>query len=204
MKETLRYLIANDQWHFVNGGWCMHDEAATHYVGMIDQTTMGHQFLLQEFNVVPKIGWQLDPFGHSATQASLMTAGVGMEALFFGRIDQQDLTLRKSTRQCEGFWKPSEHHDAVFWGLTGSYRGNYGAPEGYCFDSLCNHDEQLLGLKEDAIKERLYDFLQDLRVQSDETIDNHIMLTMGSDFQVGSVILLACSSLTFHLSRFTP
>lgn len=38
------------------GGWCMHDEANTHYLDMIDQTTLGHQFILQEFGVTPKIG----------------------------------------------------------------------------------------------------------------------------------------------------
>ena len=48
----------------------MHDEAAAHYVDMVDQTTLGHRFLKQEFGVSPTVGWQLDPFGHSATQAA--------------------------------------------------------------------------------------------------------------------------------------
>ena len=26
----------------------------------------------------------------------------------------------------------------MFWGLTGSYGGNYGAPDGFCFDSFCD------------------------------------------------------------------
>ena len=43
-------------------------QAAPHYVDMIDQTTLGHRLLLEQFNVTPTIGWQLDPFGHSATQ----------------------------------------------------------------------------------------------------------------------------------------
>ena len=58
---------------------------------MIDQTTLGHQFLLNEFGAdhIPTIGWQVDPFGHSATQAALLSAEVGFDALFFGRIDCQ-------------------------------------------------------------------------------------------------------------------
>jgi len=32
---------------------------------------LGHQFLLQEFGVVPTIGWQIDPFGHANAQVNL-------------------------------------------------------------------------------------------------------------------------------------
>lgn len=63
----------------------MHDEATTHYIGMIDQTTLGHDFLKQELGVIPSIGWQIDPFGHSATQGGLLTTGMGFNALYFGR-----------------------------------------------------------------------------------------------------------------------
>lgn len=57
----------------------MHDEAAPHYIDMIDQTTLGHQFIKEEFNMTPRIGWQIDPFGHSAVQAYLL----GAEVCFF-------------------------------------------------------------------------------------------------------------------------
>ncbi len=54
----------------------MHDEAAAHYVGMVDQTHLGHAFLRKEFgeDALPRVAWQIDPFGHSATQASLLGA----------------------------------------------------------------------------------------------------------------------------------
>lgn len=55
---------------------CMHDEAAVHYIDMIDQTTLGHRFIKQEFGIIPRIGWQIDPFGHSAVQAYLLSAEV--------------------------------------------------------------------------------------------------------------------------------
>lgn len=57
---------------------CMHDEATTHYIDMIDQTTLGHQFIKKEFDVTPRIGWQIDPFGHSAVQAYLLGAEVSI------------------------------------------------------------------------------------------------------------------------------
>lgn len=54
----------------------MHDEAVVHYIDMIDQTTLGHRFLKEEFDLTPRIGWQIDPFGHSAVQAYLLGAEV--------------------------------------------------------------------------------------------------------------------------------
>lgn len=54
----------------------MHDEATAHYVGMVDQTHLGQAFLRKEFgeDALPTVAWQIDPFGHSATQASLLGA----------------------------------------------------------------------------------------------------------------------------------
>lgn len=46
-------------------------------------------FLKGEFGKVPTIGWQLDPFGHSATHAALMCGRLGFDGLFFGRADYQ-------------------------------------------------------------------------------------------------------------------
>lgn len=70
----------------------MHDEAAPHYIDMIDQTTLGHRFIKQEFNVTPRIGWQIDPFGHSAVQAYLL--GAEVYVLSFNFLFVKMLTIR--------------------------------------------------------------------------------------------------------------
>jgi lysosomal alpha-mannosidase len=58
---------------FISGGWCMNDEASTHYNSIIDQHSLGAEFLHDQFGECarPKIGWQIDPFGHSREVASL-------------------------------------------------------------------------------------------------------------------------------------
>ena len=67
-KTAVRALVKSGQLQFINGGWSMHDEACTHYVSMIENTAFGHRFLKDEFDYKPTVGWQIDPFGHSATQ----------------------------------------------------------------------------------------------------------------------------------------
>jgi len=189
MKESVRELVKNGQLSFANGGWCMHDEATTHYMGMIDQTTLGHQFLKEELDYVPTVGWQLDPFGHSATQASLLTSEAGFNALYFGRIDYQDLEQRQEAQECEGVWDSSQNlkNSSIFWGLTGSYMGNYGAPGGFCFDIFCT-DDPLVGLGELELKSRIENFLSKIKVQVDQTKGSNVMVTMGSDFQYESAM----------------
>jgi len=54
----------------------MHDEATAHYIDMIDQTTLGHGLIKSQFDKVPRVGWQIDAFGHSAVQAYLLGAEV--------------------------------------------------------------------------------------------------------------------------------
>ncbi|KAL5724721.1 alpha-mannosidase [Ranunculus cassubicifolius] len=62
IQTTVKLLVNSAQLEFINGGMCMHDEASPHYIDMIDQTTLGHRFIKQEFDVTPRVGWQIDPF----------------------------------------------------------------------------------------------------------------------------------------------
>jgi alpha-mannosidase len=188
-QESVRRLVKSGQLEFINGGWCMHDEAAAHYIAMIDQTTLGHQFLAKEFGFTPRVGWQIDPFGHSSTQASLLSWAAGFDALYFGRIDYQDREIRKETQECEGLWRasPSLGADAqVFWGLTGSYDGNYQPPTGFHFDVTENSAVPVMDdllLHGYNVDQRVGDFVEQAVLQGGMTKGRHIMMTMGSDFQ---------------------
>jgi Glycosyl hydrolases family 38 N-terminal domain len=43
MQRLVRRLVRDKQLGFVNGGYVQNDEAASHYIAMIDQTTRGHR-----------------------------------------------------------------------------------------------------------------------------------------------------------------
>lgn len=58
MQDLVRGFVSSGQLEFINGGWDMHDEANPSFVDMIDQTTLGVRWLLQEFNVTPRTTWQ--------------------------------------------------------------------------------------------------------------------------------------------------
>jgi hypothetical protein len=64
----------------------MHDEACPIYEDMIDNMKTGHEFIIKEFGVKPRIGWSIDPFGHSNTNARIL-AEMGFDAWFFARSD---------------------------------------------------------------------------------------------------------------------
>ena len=67
--------MKNGQFEFINGGWCMNDEATAHYNAIIDQMTLGLRFIENNFgpDARPTIGWQVDTFGHSAGQSVLFS-----------------------------------------------------------------------------------------------------------------------------------
>ena len=88
-KMKVRTLVKNGQLEIANAGWSMHDEACPIYEDMINNHMLGHEFVLKEFGVKPRIGWQVDPFGHSNTNAKLF-ADMGFDAWFFGRQDWAD------------------------------------------------------------------------------------------------------------------
>jgi len=184
-REICRNLVKNGQLVFTNGGWCMHDEATPHYLDMIDQTTLGHRWLKDEFDYTVTTGWQLDPFGHSATQASLLSAEMGFDGLFFGRIDYQDRQLRQQSKSCEFIWDGSPSlgsTSAIFSGLTGEYGGNYGAPSGFNWQSPDEMMQDNPNLNNYNVGPRVEDWVHAAVKLGNWTRGKHVMFTMGSDF----------------------
>ena len=75
------YINCVGRLEFALGGWCVNDEGSVHYNALIDQHALGMQFLQDNFGECarPKVGWQIDTFGHTKEQANLF----GLASSFF-------------------------------------------------------------------------------------------------------------------------
>ncbi|OMO99296.1 hypothetical protein COLO4_13372 [Corchorus olitorius] len=185
IQSIVKEFVRSGQLEFINGGMCMHDEASPHYIDMIDQTTLGHRFIKEEFGITPRIGWQIDPFGHSAVQAYLLGAEVGFDSFFFGRIDYQDRTKRKNEKSLEVIWQGSKSLGSSAQIFAGAFPENYEPPSGFYFE--VNADSPIvqdnIELFDYNVHERVNDFVAAAISQANITRTNHIMWTMGTDFR---------------------
>ncbi|KAI6671517.1 hypothetical protein NL676_006402 [Syzygium grande] len=183
-QEQVRKLVNAGQFEFINGGWCMHDEATTHYIDMIDQTTLGHGLIKSQFNKVPRVGWQIDPFGHSAVQAYLLGAEVGFDSLHFARIDYQDRAKRKNDKSLEVIWRGSKTFGSSSQIFTNVFPDHYGPPEGFKFEVSDDFEpvQDNTLLYDYNVEIRVNDFISAAMTQANVTRTNHIMWTMGEDF----------------------
>ncbi|GAU34202.1 hypothetical protein TSUD_209840 [Trifolium subterraneum] len=139
-QEQVKKLVTAGRLEFVNGGWCMHDEATVHYIDMIDQTTLGHRFIKDQFNTTPRAGWQIDPFGHSAVQGYLLGAELGFDSVHFARIDYQDRAIRKGDKSLEVIWRGSKTFGSSAQIFANTFPVHYSAPNGFNFEVSNTYD----------------------------------------------------------------
>ena len=179
MKTKVRGLVKDGRLEFVNGGWSMNDEAATHYEDIITNMQKGHQFLLEEFGVTPNIGWHIDPFGHSNAQAALFSR-MNFDAWYICRIDYRDKMKRRDDHNLEFLWTPfakeNELKDSIFTHVT--YDMYWGIPNFYFGDSRA--EEPIVpGFNLD---ERMDEFASWAATFNETFKSNHVFIPMGGDF----------------------
>ncbi|KAM8717605.1 hypothetical protein ACLKA7_004323 [Drosophila subpalustris] len=184
-QDKVTMLVNEGRLEFIGGAWSMNDEATTHYQSTIDQFAWGLRRLNDTFGECgrPKIGWQIDPFGHSREMAS-MFAQMGFDGLFFGRLDYQDKDERLMTQKAEMIWHGSENLGDKSDLFTGALYNQYQAPSGFCFDILCA-DQPIIDGKhspDNNVKEKVDKFLDYVKTQSTYYRTNNIIITMGGDF----------------------
>lgn len=108
IKYKVRQLINEGRLEITNGAWSMNDEAAVHYQSTIDQFTLGLRFNEDVLGKCarPKVGWQIDSFGHSREHASLLSQ-MGLDAVFFARLDYREKQKRKHEKTMDLLWTGS-------------------------------------------------------------------------------------------------
>ncbi|XP_055596638.1 lysosomal alpha-mannosidase-like isoform X1 [Uranotaenia lowii] len=184
LQDKVRDLVNQGRLEFIGGAWSMNDEAATHYQSIIDQFTWGLGMLNDTFGECgrPRIGWQIDPFGHSREQASIF-AQMGFDGMFFGRLDYEDKRERLTNKKAEMIWKGSANlEDGDLF--TGVLYNTYQPPPGFCFDILCS-DEPFMDSPysaENNVNSKVEKFLFYVDSQARHYRTNNIVLTMGGDF----------------------
>ena len=105
-KDQLKALVQNGQFEIAGGSWSSFDEACPSYEDMINNIMIGHQFLMKEFDYTPKIGWNIDVPGHSATAARIF-AQLGYQGQFFAKADKtlKDFMSQKDVKGHNFIWR---------------------------------------------------------------------------------------------------
>lgn len=98
--QVRKLVTETHQLEFINAGWCMNDEAATDYNAIIDQMSIGLRFVEENFGPTarPRVGWHIDPFGHSAQMATLhalvMRINYNYEGSMYCNVCMCELTIQ--------------------------------------------------------------------------------------------------------------
>ena len=120
----------------VDNGWSQHDMGCTTLDSMLNNWVEGHEWIRQHFGAAfePRVGWSLDPFGPSSTQAVLQ-AYMGMDAWVFTRISSDLVEQMKKNQSLEFVWRASSslpaHASEMFVHVLESY---YCMPGEYAFE----------------------------------------------------------------------
>jgi len=183
MKNVVKKLVSAGQLEFINGGYCMNDEAAVYYEDSIDQMTIGHQFLLQTFNAIPQVGWHIDPFGHASAQAALF-AQMGFKAFYFARIDYQDKQKRKDGSGLEMVWIPETSQGIENAMFTHVNYQHYSNPPGFNFDIIGDDNpiQDNIELEGYDVPNRADQFVAWFRQMQTQYKSSDLMHTAGDDF----------------------
>ena len=174
-KLAYRQLIKDGQVEFVGAGVSQNDEATVYYTDAIDNMTWGHQFIKQEFGAefLPKVGWQLDPFGHTLMQPHMFSE-MGFNAWFFARLDEQDKQHRMENQTMEHL-QVTPRAQNIF---SHAMKQHYCSPPNTEFDIRFN-DPAVDSKNVKKIADQLVKYLQEFRGYYQQ---DTIMHNIGCDF----------------------
>ena len=174
IKAKVKEFINEGRLEIINGGWVMHDEAAVYYKHLIDNMRLGLKFLKEEFNITPKVGWFIDPFGHSSATSHILSQ-MNFEQIVLTRIDYLEKYYRMTNHNLEFIYDPFGLGQNIFTHI--SYR-HYN-PRNKLNDYI---RDKRIELNEDELKEICEDTYNTLLQESDGYRTKNVLLYYGDDF----------------------
>ena len=175
-KEKFKKILEDKRIEFVSGSYIINDEATPLYYNIIDQIRIGNQFLLEEFGILPKTGWYIDSFGHSAGNAHILSQ-MNFDNLVIGRMHSDFLELMKKGEKTEFYWSPYGKNNTNQTILTHVLPLHYGF-ELYLQELGLEHEEFIANLQ------TIFDsFLNKLKESARGLKHNNILYLFGDDFK---------------------
>ncbi|XP_075234989.1 alpha-mannosidase 2-like, partial [Lycorma delicatula] len=98
-------LITSGRLEILAGGWVMPDEACTHFYSLLNQLTEGHQWLKNNLKIKPRVGWSIDPFGHSTTMAYILSVSGIKDGTVIQRVHHNWKDYFARTKAGDFLWK---------------------------------------------------------------------------------------------------
>ena len=177
-RQQVRDLAASGQLEFVEGGWVQADEGAAHPLSIMNQITAGHEYLLKNVGVRPRIGWQIDPFGHSSSTPTLFSR-IGFDAMVINRIHFSLKDRLKRDADMEFMWRPSHSLGSNAEIYTHVLHTHYSAPKGFDFEEGWNSVKVNSG----NLRQRAGLLATELKNRARAYKSSHLLVPFGDDFK---------------------
>ena len=161
-KSQMKQLAASGQLEFIGGGWVMHDEADTSVYGILNQISVGLDFLEGNLGVRPSVEWHIDPFGHSIFMPELYSL-LGYKAVIINRIPDHIKQQMKIDKGLEFQWRSPFSNRTIFTHVLDSH---YSTPaiSGFTTEDKANY------------------FVNDIKVRLEWYKTQHLLIPLGNDF----------------------
>jgi alpha-mannosidase len=157
----------------------MHDDASTTYTSMIDQTTLGHQFIADVFGeeYLPRVGWTIDPFGLSSVTPKI-NHEFKEDYHVIVRVSYERKKQLIDDRSLEFLWRYDPvHNDSKHEIFTHVTYEHYGSIEHFNWDY---GDAPVTDANIAALSEQ---FVNTVRKYATSYLTNHILFPLGNDFE---------------------
>ena len=174
IKNKVKEFIKEGRLEIINGGWVMHDEASSYYKHSIDNMRIGLKFLKEEFNIIPKISWFIDPFGHSSATSHILKQ-MNFDKIVLTRIDYLERKDRIENHNLEFIYDPFGLGKEIFTHISYHHYNPRKVLRHYPGDKKIN-------LNEEELKDVCEKFYQEMLEERIGYRTNNILLYYGEDF----------------------